>query len=134
MGEKGEGPVKAFQFISYLIEIPGDSHFRPGRSHPERLTQVHLTDLGVGKDFLRTAGCDYAALIDDVGAGADPEGLADIMVSDEHADAAGGELADDALGIEHRERGDTPGTLRRAPGIGARAPPPGGLPPPPPPR
>ena len=58
------------------------------RSEPERLTQVHLTDLGVGKDFFRSPGGDDGALIDDVGAAADPQGFAHIMVSDEHADAA----------------------------------------------
>jgi len=35
-----------------------DNVFRfnsPGASQPERLAQVHLTDLGVGKDFFRSA-------------------------------------------------------------------------------
>src|SRR5207244_4474433 len=69
--------------------------------------------------------------IDDVGAGADPEGLADIMVSDEHADAAGGELADDALDIEHRERIDTRERLieQHESGLGGQRP--GDLDPPP---
>src|ERR1700674_4116051 len=73
-------------------------------SQPERLAQVHLTDLGVGKDFFRTTGCNDRALIDDVGPGADPEGLAYIMVSDQDPDAAMGQLADDALDIQHGQR------------------------------
>src|SRR5882762_6703444 len=73
-------------------------------SQPERLAQVHLTDLGVGKDFFRTPGCNDRALIDDVGPGADPEGLAHIMVSDQDPDAAMRQLADDALDIQHGQR------------------------------
>src|SRR6267143_4047841 len=73
-------------------------------SQPERLAQVHLTDLGVGKDFFRTPGCNDRALIDDVGPGADSEGLAHIMVSDQDADAAMRQLADNALDIQHGQR------------------------------
>src|SRR6516225_5393003 len=78
----------------------------PGASKPERLAQVHLTDLGVGKDFFGSAGGDDGALVDDICPRADPERLADIMVSDQHADAALGKLADDALDVEDRERID----------------------------
>src|ERR1700682_2906770 len=78
----------------------------PRLSQPERLAQVHLTDLGVGKDFFRSPGCNDRALIDDVGPGADPEGLAYIMVSDQDPDAAMGQLAGDALGIQHGQRID----------------------------
>jgi hypothetical protein len=60
----------------------------PVASKPERLAQVHLTDLGVGKDFFRSAGGDHRTLVDDVGPGAYPERFTDIMVSDQHADAA----------------------------------------------
>src|SRR5690348_17383838 len=63
----------------------------------ERLTQVHLTHLGVGKDFFRTSLSDHGALIDDVRPAADPQGLAHVVVRNQHADAAAGELADDAL-------------------------------------
>src|SRR6516165_417621 len=80
--------------------------FSPGASKPERLAQVHLTDLGVGKDFFRSAGGDHRPLVDDVCPRAHPKGLADIMVSDQHADAALGELADDALDVEDGERID----------------------------
>src|SRR2546422_2089967 len=76
----------------------------PGRSQPERLAQVHLTDLGVGKDFFSTPGSNDRALIDDVGAGADAQGLAHIMVSDQDADAAVRQLADDALDVQHGQR------------------------------
>src|ERR1700730_11526342 len=73
-------------------------------SQPERLAQVHLTDLGVGKDFFRTTGCNDRALIDDVGPRADSAGLAHIMVSNQDADAAMRQLADNALDIQHRQR------------------------------
>src|SRR6516165_5601360 len=71
----------------------------PGASKPERLAQVHLTDLGVGKDFFRSAGSDHRPLVHDVSPRAHSEGLADIMVSDQHTDATLGELADDALDV-----------------------------------
>src|SRR5215471_15814220 len=80
-------------------------------SKPERLTQVHLTDLGVGKDFFRSAGGNYRALVDDVRPRAHAQRLADIMVSDQYADAALGELADDALDVQDRER--VPGSCVR---------------------
>src|SRR5580658_3393313 len=79
---------------------------RPERSKSEGLTQVHLTDLGVGKDFFRRPRGDHGTLVDDVSAATDPERLADIMVSDQHPDTALGEFADDALDIQHRERID----------------------------
>src|SRR5438034_266697 len=66
----------------------------PERSQPERLAQVHLTDLGVGKDFFGTPGSNDRALIDDVGPGAHAQGLAHIMVSDQDADAAVRQLAE----------------------------------------
>src|ERR1700728_12165 len=77
-----------------------------GASEPERLAQVHLTDLGVGKDFFGGSGRDYRALVDDIRPPADPERFAHVMVSNEHADAAVRELADDALDIQDRQRID----------------------------
>src|SRR5579859_674377 len=82
------------------------SRWLPCISEPERLTQVHLTDLVVGKDFFGTPGRNHRALVDDIGAAAHAECLAHIMVSDQHTDAAMGELADDALDVEHGERID----------------------------
>src|SRR6516165_12800769 len=80
--------------------------FCPGASKPERLTQVHLTDLGVGKDFFRSARGDHRTLVDDVCPGADPQRFAHIMVSDQDPDTALRELADDALDVEYRQRVD----------------------------
>src|ERR1043166_5592487 len=97
-------PLQVPQLIS---ESQSFNSSPPGALQPERLTQVHLTDLGVGKDFFRSAGGDYRALVDDVGPCAYPQGFAHIMVSDQHADATLGKLADDALNIEHRQRIDT---------------------------
>src|SRR5215813_15564160 len=93
-------------------------------SKPERLTQVHLTDLGVGKDFFRSAGGDYSPLVDDVRPRAHSQRLADIMVSDQYADAALGELADDALDVQDRERVDAGEGLiqQHEPGLGRERP------------
>src|SRR5471032_2943822 len=80
---------------------------RSDPSHTESLAQVHLTDLGVGKDLLGSAGCDHYATVDDVGAAADAQRLTHVMIGDQHADATRGELANNALDIEHRQRIDT---------------------------
>src|SRR5450759_3083919 len=77
-----------------------------GSSQAERLAQVHLTHLGVGKDFFRRSGGDHSPLIYNICPAADAESFPYIVVGDEHADVAAGELADDALNVEHRERID----------------------------
>ena len=73
----------------------------------ESVPQVHLTHLRVGKHLFRGSGSDYSAPIHDVGACADPEGLAHIMVGDQHTDAAPGQVANDLLDVGHRQRIDT---------------------------
>src|SRR4029077_7256078 len=116
-----EGLVTALpdSFRSYLKNKVFGFSVRE-HSQPERLAQVHLTDLGVGKDFFRTPGRDHRALIDDIGAAADPEGFTNIMVSDEHPDAALRQLANDALDVQHRERVDARERLieQHEPGLG----------------
>src|SRR4029077_13153192 len=82
------------------------------------------TDLGVGKDFFRSARGDDRTLVDDVSPGAHPQGFADIMVSDQHTNAALGELADDALDVEDRQRIDAgEGFIEQhEPGLGGERP------------
>src|ERR1700733_11643652 len=81
-----------------------DYQGRSDQSHAECLAQVHLTDLGVGKDLLGGAGSDHYATINDVRAAADPQGLTHIVIGDQNADPACRQLTDNALNIEHRER------------------------------
>src|ERR1700735_3956004 len=83
-----------------------DYQGRSEQSHAECLAQVHLTDLGVGKDLLGGAGSNHYATIHDVRPTADAEGFTHVMVGDQNADAASGQLANDALDVEHRKRID----------------------------
>src|SRR6266850_1430904 len=57
-------------------------------------------------DLLRMAGGEHRSLVDDVGAIADAERLANVMIRYEHADAALLEEPNDALDVEHRDRAD----------------------------
>src|SRR5207302_10986012 len=49
---------------------------------------------------------EHRAFVDDVGAVADAEGLAHVMIGDQHADRAFLEEPDDALNVEHGDRVD----------------------------
>ena len=60
--------------------------FRPSLQF-EVLTQVHLTDLSVGKNLIRRSGSQHRSLAHDVRTLADAEGLPHIMVGNQHADA-----------------------------------------------
>jgi hypothetical protein len=69
------------------------------RSETEILTQVDLADVRIGKDLFRSTGRQNRALVHDVGSTADAEGLADVVVGDQHADSPIGEVAHDALDV-----------------------------------
>src|SRR6478752_2372910 len=72
--------------------------------HAEILTQVHLTNSFVGKDFFRTSCSDHRAPIHDAGPVAHSEGFPHVMIGDQHADAACGQVRDDLLDVQHRDR------------------------------
>ena len=58
------------------------------------------------QNLLRRTRRDQAAVTQYIGAAADTEGLADVVVRDEDADAALTQVANDALDVEHRDRVD----------------------------
>ena len=58
----------------------------------------------IGNDFIRAAAGQYRALIDDIGAVADAQRFAHIMVGDQHTDAAFLEEAHDALNFNDGNR------------------------------
>src|SRR5580765_3682160 len=76
------------------------------RLEAEILTEVHLANLAVGEDRFRRTGRDDFTLVEYIGALADAQCLADIVIRDEHADVACGELADDALDVKYGDRID----------------------------
>src|SRR3989344_1396184 len=77
-----------------------------GASHAEVLAEVDLADVGVLDDLGRATFGQHPALADDVGAVADAQRLAHVVIGDEHTDAAGLEEADDALDLDDRDRVD----------------------------
>ena len=83
----------------------------------EGFTQVHLTHHRVGKHFCCRSGGNDRAVVDDVGARANAERFAHIMVGDQHADAARRQFANDLLDIGNRQ-GVENGQLPTARSIG----------------
>src|SRR5580692_8890210 len=65
----------------------------------EILTQVHLTNLRVGKNLIRRSGGEHRPLADDVGATANAQCFPDIMIGYEHADALVRQVLDYPLDI-----------------------------------
>src|SRR5271155_3068298 len=96
----------------------------------EILTQVHLTDLRVGKNLIRRTGREHRPLTDDVRPAADSQGLADIMIGNEDADALVGQVLDYPLDIGDREGVDTGERLIQEDESGVRGQGPGDLHPP----
>src|SRR5271169_1444828 len=68
------------------------------------LPEVDLPYVFIINNFVGGPRSEYAALVDDVGAVADAERLADVVVGNHHADPPILEEADDLLDVEHRER------------------------------
>src|SRR5688572_33420970 len=54
----------------------------------EMLSKVDFSDAFIINDFVGFAVGKHAAVVDDVGAVADAQGFAHVMVSDQHADVA----------------------------------------------
>src|SRR3546814_3788459 len=77
-----------------------------GHSQRETLAQIQAAHLGIGDEFGRRAGEQYLAVIDDAGAVDEVERLADIMVGDQHADAARLEIGDEIPNVADRQRVD----------------------------
>ena len=87
-----------------MVPLKGCVPFIPSES--EILPQVDLAHVWICKDLVRGSGRQHGALVDDIGPAANPERFPDVMVRDQHADAAVGEVPGDALDVVHRERVD----------------------------
>ena len=72
-----------------------------GSAQRETLAEVDAADIDIVTQLVRGSGAEDAPLGDDVGAVGDAEGLADVVVGDQNADAAGLEVEDDLLQLEH---------------------------------
>src|ERR687896_1550339 len=79
---------------------------RSGALHSEILAQIYSSNAVIIDNLFGMARCEHGALVDNVRAIADAEGLAHVMVCYEHADAALLEEPNDALDVEHRDRID----------------------------
>src|SRR4051812_5900966 len=76
------------------------------RLKAEIFSEIEAPDLLIGHDGIRLAFRQDAAGMDDVGAVDQSQGLADIVVRDEHADAAAGQVAHEILNVADRDRVD----------------------------
>src|SRR5713101_3845266 len=77
-----------------------------GRRHipqlePEMFAQIHFSHAFIINDFFGFAVGEHRAVVDDVGAVANPQGFAYVMVCNEHADAFFLQEADNFLDIQH---------------------------------
>src|SRR5690606_15425212 len=96
---------------SQAIYMPGDQLYIPLGCPPvalqaEFVSQIHFLDQLVGEDGLGAAFGDQPAFADDVGGFADVQGLAHVVIGDQHADALGFKVLDDLLDIAYRDRID----------------------------
>src|ERR1700738_3071079 len=83
------------------------AHPLPGHAlKSEFLAKVKTAHIRIVNDFLRTALGQDLTGIDDIGAVGQSERFPHIVVGDEHADAAIGEMADEILNVAHRDRID----------------------------
>src|SRR2546430_5321089 len=74
-----------------------------GRSESEVLPKVDLADAFIINNFVRGSRGQYPALADDVGAVANAQCFAHVVIGDHDPDIALLEKPDDLLDVEHRE-------------------------------
>ena len=89
-------------------------------SEAEVLAEVHLSYLVIGDDGVGTAFGQYATGVEDIGVIADSQRLPNVVVGDEHADAQAGQVLDDFLDLDHRNRVDSGEWLVEQDEAGAR--------------
>src|SRR6185437_7783412 len=91
-----------------FMPVPnGRERARRPRSQLEGIPKVDATHVGIVQDRLGRALGQYGALCEDIRAVADSQGLAHVVVGDQHTDAALLEMGDDALDFADRDRVDT---------------------------
>src|SRR5882724_10708152 len=76
------------------------------RLQAEFLSKVKTAYVGVADDVLRTALGQDLPSIDDIGAVRQSERFPDVVICDQHPDAAIGEVSDQILNVAHRDRVD----------------------------
>src|SRR5581483_1086542 len=70
----------------------------------EVLAQIDASNALIIDNFVGFAGCQNAAVVDDVGAIANAERFSHVMVCDQNSDSAFLQKSDDLLDVEHRDR------------------------------
>src|SRR5215475_3286760 len=70
---------------------------------PELSPQINPSDFFVGGQAGGSAALEDDAAVNDVGAVGNAQGFTDVVVGDQHADAAIAEVKDDLLDIRHRD-------------------------------
>src|SRR5438034_10892890 len=69
--------------------------------------QINPSDFFVARQTFRSAALEDDTVMDDVRAIGDAQRFADVVIRDEHANAAVLEMEDDLLDVSHRDRVDT---------------------------
>src|SRR5690606_13242378 len=96
--------VRCWESLSWRLGFIAMGRCAP--SEADVLAEMDLAHPFVVHDLAGFACGQHASLADDVGAVADAEGLAHVVVGDQHADAALLEEADDLLDVDDRDRVD----------------------------
>src|SRR5215208_5524249 len=78
----------------------------PPSVQPEILAEIEPAHVLVGDDLVWASLGQHLAGVDDVGAVGERQRLADVVVGDQHADAAAGETADEVLDVADGDRVD----------------------------
>src|SRR5687767_11186707 len=69
---------------------------------PEGLSEVDPADLLVGGQLARSPGPEDFTFSENIGAVSDFQGLAHVVIGDQHADLARAEMGDDLLDVDDR--------------------------------
>src|SRR6185369_17288353 len=101
----GPGAPEIPKLVQYLIAKP-HAPMAPRALKPEFLAKVKTAYIRIVDNFFRTALGQDLPGIDDIGAVGQPQRFAHIVVGDQDADTAVGEVADQVLDVADRDRID----------------------------
>src|SRR6185369_9566536 len=101
----GPGAPEIPKLVQYLIAKP-HAPMAPRALKPEFLAKVKAAYIRIVDDLFRTALSQDLPGIDDIGAVGQPQRFAHIVVGDQDADTAVGEVADQVLDVADRDRID----------------------------
>src|SRR5690606_30912234 len=99
----------AHDLVRKPVPTLGSSRGQAFRDHvlkPELLAEIEPAHVGIADDVVRRAFGQYLAGIDDIGAVGQPQRFAHVVVGDQDADAAVGQMAHQVLDVADGDRVD----------------------------